>query len=216
MKIQLLTDAKYRSSFENYLAASHELVSDKPEIVVDAMFLDIDKKLVALASVGDVPIISNTLTMATTTIAARMAAPRKVIGMPMLPNHFTNQKSVEYSLPLGATHPADSAINFLSALSKTGEQIQDCIGGVFPRTLAMIVDEAAFAVQESVATPADIDVAMKLGTNYPKGPLAWCDEIGASVFVAILDALAREYGPERYRVATLLRRNAEAGTKFIV
>src|ERR1041385_6208584 len=127
----------------------------------------------------------------------------EIVGVPMLPNHFASQKHLEYSLPLQARHSADSVLTFFSTLGKTGEQIQDCIGGVFPRTLAMIVNEAAFAVQESVATAVDIDVAMKLGTNYPKGPLAWCDEIGASVFVAILEALAREYGPERYRVAAL-------------
>lgn len=180
------------------------------------MFLSVEEKHSAIAALGgNAPILSNTLTVAATTVAARLTEQRVVIGMPILPNHFGSQKSVEYSLPLGATSSADVATSFLSALGKTGEQIGDAIAGVFPRTLAMIVNEAAFAVQESVATPQDIDVAMKLGTNYPKGPLAWCDEIGATAIVAVLDALGREYGSERYRVSTLLRRHAEAGMKFL-
>jgi len=79
----------------------------------------------------------------------------------------------------------------------------------------MIINEAAFALQENVATAADIDMAMKLGTNYPKGPLAWCDEIGAYTVVAILEALQIEYGHDRYRVAPLLRLKAEAGRNFL-
>jgi 3-hydroxybutyryl-CoA dehydrogenase len=116
---------------------------------------------------------------------------------------------------VGAGGGRGEATRFLALLGKTSEQINDAIAGVFPRTLAMIINEAAFAVQESVALPQDIDTAMKLGTNYPKGPLAWCDEIGAEAIVAVLDALAREYGSDRYRVAALLRRKAEAGLKFI-
>ena len=58
---------------------------------------------------------------------------------------------------------------FLAATGKTGERINDAVGGVFPRTLAMIINEAAFAVQESVASAADIDTAMKLGARAALG-----------------------------------------------
>jgi 3-hydroxybutyryl-CoA dehydrogenase len=78
----------------------------------------------------------------------------------------------------------------------------------------MIINEAAFAVQEKVASVADIDSAMKLGTNYPVGPLAFCDEVGAETVIAILEALSKEYGADRYRPASLLRRYAEANQKF--
>ena len=222
MRIQVLADPEYRSSFESYLAASHELVSEDPKLIFDATFLDLDYKyhLLAEYAPGNAPVITNTLTVSASAVAAQLDPPfrfgkMEIVGVPMLPHHFTGQKHLEYALPLQATYSADAVMAFISTLGKTGEQIADCVAGVFPRTLAMIVNEAAFAVQESVATATDIDVAMKLGTNYPKGPLAWCDEIGACAFVEILDALARENGPERYRVAALLRRYAEAGTKFL-
>lgn len=216
-KVQLIADAEYLDFFSGYLKKCESIeLSDSPDIIFDASFLRHKKKAERLSQLaGGFPIITNTLTMSAT--AAREAAGKnaRVVGMPIFPHYFERQKSVEFSLPVGSDGETNTTTTFLSLLGKTGEQISDSIAGVFPRALAMIVNEAAFAVQESVATPQDIDTAMKLGTNYPKGPLAWCDEIGAEAIVAVLDALGREYGSDRYRVASLLRRNAEAGLKFI-
>jgi 3-hydroxybutyryl-CoA dehydrogenase len=77
---------------------------------------------------------------------------------------------------------------------------------VLPRLVSMLANEAAFAVQEGVASPNTIDQAMQLGVNYPKGPLTWAKEIGYTQIVAVLDHLRSEYGEERYRAAMLLRR----------
>lgn len=71
------------------------------------------------------------------------------------------------------------------------------------RTVGGIVNEAAFALGEGVATAADIDLAMRLGTNYPKGPLAWGAEIGPDRIVAMLRRLGASH-PERYPVAPRL------------
>jgi 3-hydroxybutyryl-CoA dehydrogenase len=218
LKLQLFADEPYVKSFTAYFSSIEnvELVTGEPDLVLGLTFLDPIRKVEYLSKFEtNVPIVCNTLTMSAT--LARHASPdgTTIIGMPVLPHYFERQKSVEYSLPLGVVEIPDVLNSFFSTLDKTGEKIGDAIAGIFPRTLAMIINEAAFAVQESVATATDIDTAMKLGTNYPKGPLAWCDEIGAEAIVAILDALAREYGSERYRVATLLRRHAESGMKFI-
>ena len=91
------------------------------------------------------------------------------------------------------------------------ELVEDRVALVFPRMIAMLINEAAFAVMENVAQPADIDTAMKLGVNYPQGLLSWADTIGLDVIVAILDALHREYGEARYRCCTLLRQYVRAG-----
>ncbi len=217
LKIQLFADEPNLQSFSDYLSSIEpiQLVTTSPDLVFDATFLNLGWKLERLTGFSSAaPVISNTLTLSGTTaqVAVRNAS---VIGMPILPNYFRNQPSVEYSLPVGATDRPSILSDFFSAIGKIGEQVGDAIAGVFPRTLAMVVNEAAFAVQDGVATAQDIDTAMKLGTNYPKGPLAWCDEVGADTIVAILNALAHEYGSERYRVATMLRRYAEAGMKFI-
>lgn len=84
---------------------------------------------------------------------------------------------------------------------------------VMPRILCMLINEAAFALMENIATPADIDTAMKLGTNYPFGPVEWADRIGIRTVVSILDAIYRETGEERYRTAPLLRHMA-VGTRW--
>jgi 3-hydroxybutyryl-CoA dehydrogenase len=82
------------------------------------------------------------------------------------------------------------------------------------RVLAMIVNEAASAVEEGVATPEAIDIAMRLGTNYPSGPLEWGERIGLGHVVHTLDALHGAVPDGRYRVIPLLRQLAEAGGSF--
>jgi 3-hydroxybutyryl-CoA dehydrogenase len=222
-RIQLLADSAYTNVFSAYLDKFEgiELVSNDrfgtTDLILDTMFLDPESKLIELSKLTTNAsiVISNTLTASATSIQHSVGPKHNVIGMPIFPHYFERQKTVEYALPLGADHADNKVVDFLTLLGKTGERINDAIAGIFPRTLAMIVNEAAFAVQESVALPEDIDVAMKLGTNYPMGPLAWCDEIGAPAIIAVLDALAKEYGPERYRAASILRRYAEAGIPFI-
>lgn len=85
---------------------------------------------------------------------------------------------------------------------------------VLDRILAMLINEAADAVFLGVATPGDIDLAMAKGVNYPKGLLAWADEIGIATVLSRLEALQAEYGEDRYRPSPLLRRLAREGRTF--
>jgi 3-hydroxybutyryl-CoA dehydrogenase len=82
------------------------------------------------------------------------------------------------------------------------------------RILATIVNEAASTVADRVATPEAIDTAMRLGTNWPEGPLAWGERIGLSSVVHSLDALHATVPDGRYRVTPLLREVADAGGSF--
>ena len=82
------------------------------------------------------------------------------------------------------------------------------------RILATIVNEAASAVEDGVATPEAIDVAMRLGTNYPSGPLEWGERIGLSHVVHTLEALHALVPDGRYRVVPLLRSLADSGGSF--
>jgi len=77
---------------------------------------------------------------------------------------------------------------------------------IVDRVLAMLVNEAVDAVHLRIASPADIELAMTKGVNYPRGLLAWGDDIGAATVLERLDALQREYGEDRYRASVLLRR----------
>jgi 3-hydroxybutyryl-CoA dehydrogenase len=84
------------------------------------------------------------------------------------------------------------------------------------RILATIVNEAAWAVADGVAAPAAIDTAMRLGTNWPEGPLAWGERIGLTSVAHTLDALHALMPDGRYGVAPLLRLLAERGGTFFV
>jgi 3-hydroxybutyryl-CoA dehydrogenase len=85
---------------------------------------------------------------------------------------------------------------------------------VFERILAMLINEAIDAVHMRVASPADIDLAMTKGVNYPKGLLAWGDEVGLPRVLGWLERLQSEYGEDRYRPSPLLRRMVRDGYGF--
>jgi 3-hydroxybutyryl-CoA dehydrogenase len=106
-----------------------------------------------------------------------------------------------YSHAKDATRPAASNDPVLQLL-------------VFERILAMLINEAVDAVLMRVATPGDIDLAMTRGVNYPKGLLAWCDEIGVERVLGWMTRLQDEYGEDRYRPSPLLRKMATDNRKF--
>jgi 3-hydroxybutyryl-CoA dehydrogenase len=88
---------------------------------------------------------------------------------------------------------------------------QPAAGGVLERIVCQVINECAFALDEGVGSAQDIDTGMVLGLNYPRGPLAWADEIGLDHVLAVLDGLWEEYHEERYRAAPLLRRLVRDG-----
>ena len=85
---------------------------------------------------------------------------------------------------------------------------------IFERILAMLINEAVDAVFWQVASKEDIDLAMRFGTNYPKGLLAWCDELGSSKVLTILENLYNTYCEDRYRPSSLLRKMAKENSLF--
>jgi 3-hydroxybutyryl-CoA dehydrogenase len=96
-----------------------------------------------------------------------------------------------------------SSSDFFQSLGKEIELVQDRVGMVFPRILCGIINEAAFAHQDEIASPRDIDTAMKLGAGCPSGPIEWADRIGLAQVYAVLAALHKDFGEDRYRVAPL-------------
>ena len=86
---------------------------------------------------------------------------------------------------------------------------------IFERILVLLINEAADAVFMQVASPTAVDLAMTKGVNYPKGLLAWADELGAGWVLERLESLFAEYGEDRYRPNPLLRRKAREQSQFI-
>jgi 3-hydroxybutyryl-CoA dehydrogenase len=85
---------------------------------------------------------------------------------------------------------------------------------IVERILAMLINEAAEAVAGGIGSAADVDLAMTKGVNYPKGLLAWANELGVSNVLDTLQRLQSEYGEDRYRPSPLLKRMAREGRRF--
>ncbi|MEZ4270484.1 MAG: 3-hydroxybutyryl-CoA dehydrogenase [Myxococcota bacterium] len=159
----------------------------------------------------DTILASNTSSISITRLAAVTQRPDKVIGM-----HFMNpvpvMKLVEIIRGVAtndATHQATVAL-----AERFGKQVvtsADYSGFIVNRILMPMINEAAFALMEGVASAEDIDTAMKLGTNQPMGPLVLADFIGLDTCLAIMNVLHEGLGDSKYRPCPLLRRLVDAG-----
>lgn len=157
-------------------------------------------------------VIVSSLASTATEIGMLANVASRIVGTGLAPQLMTTSTIAEIAPGLNTSQDhIDSAEELFQTLGFAVERVADRVGLVQMRVLATLINEAAFAVMEGVALPADIDAAMKLGTNYPKGLLAWADEIGIPVVVLVLDGLYREYQQERYRPCVLLKQYARAG-----
>ncbi|MES2149024.1 MAG: 3-hydroxyacyl-CoA dehydrogenase PaaH [Pseudomonadota bacterium] len=93
-------------------------------------------------------------------------------------------------------------------------RLDDAPGMAVMRTVAMLANEAADAVNQGVCSALAVDVAMQKGVNYPCGPLAWVERVGIAHIVTVLANLATGYGEDRYRVSPLLRRKLASGARI--
>ena len=106
------------------------------------------------------------------------------------------------------------AIFYLQQQGQRVVQIADYPGLLIWRTVAMIINEALDALQKGVASEKDIDTAMRLGVNYPCGPVAWGERLGWQRLLLLLENLQRHYGEERYRPCSLLRQRALLESRY--
>ncbi len=106
---------------------------------------------------------------------------------------------------------AQSAIGLLQAAGLKVSRLQDIPGLAVMRTVAMLANEAADAVNQGLCSPAAADSAMRLGVNYPLGPLAWADRVGVPLIRQVLLHLATSYGEDRYRLSPLIARHFYLG-----
>jgi 3-hydroxybutyryl-CoA dehydrogenase len=107
-----------------------------------------------------------------------------------------------------------SVVGLFQAAGFAVTRIDDVPGMAVMRTVAMLANEAADAVNQGVCSASAVDIAMRKGVNYPRGPLAWADSIGIAHVVTVLSNLASAYGEDRYRVSPLLRRKVATGARF--
>jgi 3-hydroxybutyryl-CoA dehydrogenase len=183
------------------LESAPELLKVKRDI-----FLELDEIL------GEETVLAtNTSSLSITKLASYTNRPGHFVGM-----HFFNpvplMKLVELVRGMRTTDATAGAVRgFADRLGKVPIEVRDRPGFVVNRVLFPMINEAAFALQESVAEPEGIDECMKLGCNHPMGPLALADLVGLDVVYAILESLHHEYGEPRYAPCLEIKKRVEAG-----
>lgn len=152
-----------------------------------------------------IPLLCQCVDVTLTEVASWIRHPERLAGFDGL---FFTGGSIATLVPSPTLmpHVRQKVEAFIASLGRLCVWIQDSPGLVLPRIVCMLANEASFALTEGVAEAEKIDLAMRLGVNYPKGPLSWAKEIGYTQIVEVLDHLRAEYGEERYRVAPILRR----------
>lgn len=134
------------------------------------------------------------------------------------------EKNANIQFPLFGINSIETFLNRnlleVSMLNKSNEQlliatlgklnweyklVNDRVGMVTPRVVCMLINEACYTLQEGTASMVDIDISMKLGTNYPFGPFEWADKIGIKNVYEILENLCNDTKDERYKICPLLK-----------
>lgn len=187
------------------------------DFIIEAVPENMDLKLETFKALDgicgpDTIFASNTSSFSVSQMAASTSRPGKFIGL-----HFFNPATlmplVEIIRTIG-TEPAvfDTAFAFVKSLKKTPVVAKDNAGFIVNLLLTPFLLDAIRALQEGVASVADIDAAMKLGCNHPMGPLMLADFIGLDVLVNGANSLFEEYREKRYAPLPLMKRMVTLGS----
>lgn len=156
-------------------------------------------------------LVSNTSTLSITKIASMTQRPDRVAGM-----HFFNpapiMQLVEVIAGAKTSQETLAAVKAIAEkVGKTPVMVRESPGFVVNRLLIPMLNEACSLLMEKIASPEDIDTAMKLGCNHPMGPLELMDLIGIDIVLNIIENLYRETGDPRFRPSPLLKEMVSAG-----
>lgn len=156
-------------------------------------------------------IVTSCLRYSVTQMASWIKKPERLVGFASF-YPLEDRKLVEIA---GGMRTAEASLaqtqELFKTLGKETVRVKDAGGLIFPRIVSLIINEAARSLEEGVANAEEIDVAMRLGVNYPQGPLKWADQIGLDEVLAVLEGLESETGDDRYRPAPSLKKLVAAG-----
>ncbi|MBI4523038.1 MAG: 3-hydroxybutyryl-CoA dehydrogenase [Deltaproteobacteria bacterium] len=200
---------------EAALYSGPDKIPTSTSLVIETRAGDEEEKKQILKRLDSLPdssvILTSCLGFSTSRIASWTSGPERVIGFATF-YPIAGKRVIELSGNLRTEEASlRQAETFFHALGKETVRVKDGPGLVFPRILSLIINEAVRSLDEGVAEAQEIDLAMRLGTNYPLGPLRWADQIGLDEVLAVLEGLQRELGYDRYQPASLLRKMVLAG-----
>jgi 3-hydroxybutyryl-CoA dehydrogenase len=216
VKKEKITAADADAALARIKGAGELAAHEADDMVIEAATERLGLKQEILGSLSrltapHVILASNTSSISITTLAAATDRPDKVVGM-----HFMNpvpvMQLVELIRGLQTSDETFAATKALAEkMGKTTVVGRDMPGFIVNRILMPYINEAVQALYENIGSVEDIDVAMKLGTNVPMGPLTLADFIGLDTCLSILEILHGGLGDPRYRPSPLLRKYVEAG-----
>jgi 3-hydroxybutyryl-CoA dehydrogenase len=159
----------------------------------------------------EVPVASNTSVLSISELASHLKNPHRMVGMHFL-NPVHRRPLVEIVRGLNTSEDAvRKAREFGEAIGKTCVEVFESPGYVTTRLIIPFVNEAMTLVMEGIANAADVDAAMRLGYDFPMGPLEIADRAGLDEIMFWMEELFSEFGSARYRPNTLLRKMVRAG-----
>ncbi|MBD3225419.1 MAG: 3-hydroxybutyryl-CoA dehydrogenase [Caldithrix sp.] len=186
------------------------------DLVIEAINEDLAGKQKLLKKLDEICepetiFITNTAALSITEIASYTERQDKVIGMHFL-NPVPKIPLVEIVRGLKTSDETYRFIrSFAETLDKTAVEVFEYPGYITTRVIVPMINEAIHILMEGVASAEHIDTAMKLGYNFPKGPLALADQIGLDELMTWMGTLFRELGEAKYRPCPLLRKLVRAG-----
>ncbi len=185
-------------------------------VVIEAVFEKMDVKKELYAELDrlcppEVVFASNTSSLSITEMANATKRADRVVGM-----HFFNPAPVMKLVEvIRGSETSDATValvkDLCGKLGKDPVEVRESPGFVVNRLLVPMMNEAFNLLQEGVASAADIDKAMKLGTNMPMGPLELADYTGLDIGLDVMEVLFRETGDPKFRPSPLLRKYVRAG-----
>ncbi|WNJ18745.1 3-hydroxyacyl-CoA dehydrogenase family protein [Pontibacter sp. G13] len=183
------------------------------DLVLDLDLDEVPQRLASYAPIQDLIVVGAAVKQSLAQMVFQMELPPActLVGWNSLPT-FINKEKWECSL-----FESSDRLVVQEALGSLGievEWVEDRVGMVTPRILAMIINEACVVIKEGTASIPDIDQAMRLGTNYPLGPLEWADKIGIAHVHDVLANLREDTGDGRYKIAPLLKDYMHRGKTF--
>ncbi len=186
------------------------------EIVIEAVVENKKEKLEFLKKIEPILssrtlISSNTSSISITSLGSGLKDPSRFLGI-----HFFNPVPLMNLIELikgvnTSKESVDRAMEFARSVGKEYVVVNDSPGFVTTRVIALLVNEGAFEFSEGIASKEDIDKALKLGGNFPMGPLTLGDLIGLDTVVNIMDVMYESFKDPKYRAAPVLRKMVEAG-----
>lgn len=196
------------SELKNFLSTKcqYSLSPEDADIVIEATNYDKELKFNNLRYLED-NISDNTLILSSSLCIPLIAQLRgmknfnRLFGVGLYPT-FSQVKGVECTKTNLSSQDYIASINELFGNTFW---VEDRAGMINLRIVSLIINEAYLVLQERTASENDIDTAMKLGTNYPFGPIEWSRRIGLDVVYNILQSMYNEFGDDRYRITPLLR-----------